>query len=170
MHRAVPAAAAGGGEGTSGRSPGAPADDEAAVIAQILSSSSLLLRRPRMLLCGPAGAGQVHVGPALLHSLEMFAVHSIGLPALLSDPGARSPEEALVVAVAEARRAAPAVLFLPNVRLWWEAAKPMLRATLTILLEVRSLGPSPRPGPAVGPAVSAVDGIPLLSVRIYCGS
>jgi hypothetical protein len=74
------------------------------------------VRRPRLLVCGPEGAGQAHLGPALLHALEGLPVHSIGLSALLSDAGARSPEEALVHAVAEARRAAPAVLFLPHLQ------------------------------------------------------
>ena len=47
----------------------------------------------------------------------------------------RSPEEALVHAVAEARRSSPAVLFLPALRGWWETAPPSLRATLGMLLD-----------------------------------
>lgn len=46
----------------------------------------------------------------------------------------RSPEEAVVHAVLEARRAAPAILFLPHLQLWWETAPASLRATLTMLL------------------------------------
>ena len=46
----------------------------------------------------------------------------------------RSPEEALVRAVVEARRAAPAILFLPHLHLWWETAPASLRAILTMLL------------------------------------
>ena len=38
-------------------------------------------------------------------------------------------------AVTEARRAAPAVLFLPHLRLWWDSATPTLRATLRTLME-----------------------------------
>ena len=34
----------------------------------------------------------------------------------------------------EARRAAPAVLYLPHVQLWWETASSCLRATLCMLL------------------------------------
>ena len=34
----------------------------------------------------------------------------------------------------EARRAAPAVLYLPHVQLWWDTASPCLRATLCMLL------------------------------------
>lgn len=37
-------------------------------------------------------------------------------------------------AVVEARRAAPAVLYLPHLTLWWETAPPSLRTTLRMLL------------------------------------
>ena len=92
-----------------------------------------LARQPRLLLAGDAGAGQASLAAALLHELERFPVHAVGLPSLLAD-GGRSPEEALVGAVTEARRAAPAVLFLPHLRLWWDSA-PTLRATLRALME-----------------------------------
>lgn len=78
--------------------------------------ASLGVQRPRLLVCGPEGTGQAHLGPALLYALEGLPVHAIGLPSLLSDAGARAPEEALVHAVVEARRAAPAVLFLPHLQ------------------------------------------------------
>lgn len=82
------------------------------------SGAGLGVQRPRLLICGPEGTGQAHLGPALLYALEGLPVHAIGLPALLSDAGARAPEEALVHAVVEARRAAPAVLFLPHLQVW----------------------------------------------------
>ena len=91
-------------------------------------------QNPRLLVCGEPGSGQAHIAPALLHALEQFAVHAISLPALLSD-GGRLPEEALVVAVTEARRAAPSILYLPHIRLWWESANATLRATLLTLLD-----------------------------------
>lgn len=62
-------------------------------------------------------------------------MHAIGLPALLADPGARSAEEALVRAVSEACRAAPALLYLPHIDLWWEAASVVLRTVLRTLLQ-----------------------------------
>ena len=37
-------------------------------------------------------------------------------------------------AVLEARRAAPAILHLPHLQLWWDTAPPSLRATLWMLL------------------------------------
>ena len=63
---------------------------------------------------------QDHVGPAVLHELEQFPVHSLGLPSLLSDPSAKSPEEALVHIFGEARRNTPSILYLPQLHLWWE--------------------------------------------------
>ncbi|KAL0052590.1 hypothetical protein WJX82_004414 [Trebouxia sp. C0006] len=92
------------------------------------------VQRPRLLICGEEGSGQSHLGPALLYALEGLPVHALGLPSLLSDASARSPEEAVVHAVLEARRASPAILFLPHLQLWWETAPASLRATLTMLL------------------------------------
>ncbi|KAK9932413.1 hypothetical protein M0R45_019652 [Rubus argutus] len=75
-----------------------------------------LVYRPRLLLCGGEGSGLDHLGPAILHELEKFPVHSLGLPSLLSDPSAKTPEEALF-------------------NLWWETAHEQLRAVLLTLLE-----------------------------------
>lgn len=74
-----------------------------------------------------------------------------------------------MVAVAEARRAAPAVLFLPNVRLWWEAAQPMLQATLTILLEARAARSRSRLSPrcADRPCVLSIVGHSAACVRAH---
>ncbi|GLI60628.1 hypothetical protein VaNZ11_002825 [Volvox africanus] len=95
---------------------------------------SFLVTRPRLLLCGPAACGQSQLAAALLYALEGLPAHAIGLPALLANPGARSPEEALVWAIVEARRSAPAILYLPHLQLWWQTAPPQLRATLVMLL------------------------------------
>lgn len=65
-----------------------------------------LVYRPRLLLCGGEGTGLDHRGPAALHELEKFPVHSLGFPSLLSDPSAKTPEEALVHIFGEARRIA----------------------------------------------------------------
>lgn len=94
-----------------------------------------LVYRPRLLLCGVEGTGLDHLGPAILHEMEKFPVHSIGLPSLLSDPGAKTPEEALVHIFTEARRSTPSILYLPHFNLWWENAQDQLRAVLLTLLE-----------------------------------
>ena len=82
------------------------------------------------LITGPPGCGAPALAAALLHALEGLPTFSLGLPALLAAPGARSPEEAVVSAVGEARRAAPSILFLPAAATWWGAAPRSLRAAL----------------------------------------
>ncbi|XP_027356349.1 ATPase family AAA domain-containing protein At1g05910 isoform X2 [Abrus precatorius] len=94
-----------------------------------------LVYRPRLLLCGGEGTGLDHLGPAVLHELEKFPVHSLGLPSLLSDPSAKTPEEALVHIFGEARRTTPSILYLPQFDVWWETAHEQLRAVLLTLLE-----------------------------------
>ncbi|KAL0360102.1 UNVERIFIED_CONTAM: ATPase family AAA domain-containing protein [Sesamum radiatum] len=98
-------------------------------------SAISLVYRPRLLLHGDDGVGLDHIGPAVLHELEKFPVHSLALPSLLSDPGAKTPEEALVHVFSEARRTTPSVLYLPQFNLWWESAHDQLRAVLRTLLE-----------------------------------
>ncbi|GFP81300.1 ATPase family aaa domain-containing protein at1g05910, partial [Phtheirospermum japonicum] len=105
-------------------------------IAKLSYGSAIsLVYRPKLLLCGDEGVGLDHVGPAVLHELEKFPVHSLALPSLLSDPGAKTPEEALVHVFAEARRTTPSILYLPRFHLWWESAHDQLRAVLRTLLE-----------------------------------
>lgn len=119
----------------------AAANDEAsgALPSESAANAALeFMRRPpcqRTALCihGAETSGYNQLTSALLHTLEQFPVHAIGMPSLLGDSG-RSPEEALVTAVTEARRAAPSVLYLPEIRLWWESSTPTLRAALTTLL------------------------------------
>ncbi|KAK6279372.1 hypothetical protein POUND7_019639 [Theobroma cacao] len=94
-----------------------------------------LVYRPRLLLCGGDGSGLDHLGPAILHELEKFPVHSLGLPSLLSDPSAKTPEEALVHIFGEARRTTPSILYIPQFNLWWDNAHEQLRAVLLTLLE-----------------------------------
>ncbi|KAF3455401.1 hypothetical protein FNV43_RR00025 [Rhamnella rubrinervis] len=94
-----------------------------------------LVYRPRLLLCGGEGSGLDHLGPAILHELEKFPVHSLGLSSLLSDPSAKTAEEALVHIFGEARRTTPSILYLPQFNLWWETAHEQLRAVLMSLLE-----------------------------------
>lgn len=53
-------------------------------------------------------------------------MHSLGLPSLLSDPSAKTPEEALVHIFGEARRTTPSVLYLPQFDVWWETVSTYL--------------------------------------------
>ncbi|GLJ11494.1 hypothetical protein SUGI_0168860 [Cryptomeria japonica] len=87
-------------------------------------SSIPFVYRPRLLLCGKEGAGLDHIGPAVLHELERFLVHCLGLPSLLFDPSAQTPKEALVHIVGEARRTTPSILYLPQLQLCYQVEKP----------------------------------------------
>lgn len=91
--------------------------------------------RPRLLIYGFQGLGQVQLGPALLHHCEGCPVHSIDFPSLHADLGARSAEEALVTAFREAARSVPSILYLPHLHLWWASASLTLRTTLVIALK-----------------------------------
>ncbi|KAF5195389.1 Atp-dependent zinc metalloprotease ftsh [Thalictrum thalictroides] len=97
-------------------------------------STVSLVYRPRLLICGDESVGLDHVGPAVLHEMEKFPVHSLGLASLFSDPSAKTPEEALVHIFGEARRTMPSILYLPQFQLWWETAHEQLKAVLLTLL------------------------------------
>ncbi|XLU93737.1 hypothetical protein S245_008089 [Arachis hypogaea] len=58
-----------------------------------------------------------------------------GLSSLLSDPSAKTPEEALVYIFGEVRRTTPSILYLPQFDIWWETAHEQLRAILLTLLD-----------------------------------
>ena len=69
-----------------------PVDDEEDEWDEPLLGTALgcqQVQRPRLLICGAEGAGQGHLGPALLYALEGVPVHALGLPSLLSDASAR---------------------------------------------------------------------------------
>ncbi|KAM7266296.1 hypothetical protein ACFE04_004193 [Oxalis oulophora] len=109
---------------------------ELAKLSRLSYGSAIpLVYRPRLLICGTEGAGLDHLGPAILHELEKFPVHSLGLPSLLADPSAKTPEEALVHIFGEARRTSPSILYVPQFNLWWENAHDQLKAVLLTLLD-----------------------------------
>ncbi|KAM7255273.1 hypothetical protein ACFE04_020514 [Oxalis oulophora] len=109
---------------------------EPAKLSRLSYGSAIpLVYRPRLLICGAENAGLDHLGPAVLHELEKFPVHSIGLPSLLADPSAKTPEEALVHIFGEARRTSPSILYVPHFNLWWENAHEQLKAVLLTLLD-----------------------------------
>ncbi|XP_067888629.1 ATPase family AAA domain-containing protein 2-like isoform X2 [Heterodontus francisci] len=91
--------------------------------------------RPRLLLAGIPGSGQSsHLAPALLHSLEKYAVHTLDLPVLYG-VSTTSPEETCALLFQEARRTAPSILYIPHIDQWWESVGDTLRATFVTLLQ-----------------------------------
>ncbi|KAJ7165878.1 AAA-domain-containing protein [Mycena filopes] len=96
--------------------------------------ASLRVYRPRVILHGTAGMGQTFVGAAALHHLEGYHVQSLELGALLSD-STRTPEAAIVQLFVEAKRHAPAVVYIPALRGWCAAVSETARATVRAMLD-----------------------------------
>lgn len=69
-----------------------------------------------------------------MHELEKFPVHSLGLPSLLSDPSAKTPEEALVHIFGEAKRTTPSILYVPQFSLWWENVSSSRKSSIFTFL------------------------------------
>lgn len=96
-----------------------------------LWSSASIVARPRLMLFGrAAGMGQTELVNAALHRLEEFPIFSLDFASLLADGGHFSPEQALVSRVMEAAKAAPSVLFLPDITSWWRSASDSMRSAL----------------------------------------
>lgn len=80
--------------------------------------------RPRLLVSGGVGNGQRPLGRALLHALEEFPVFAVSLPSLLANSSDTANDvggggaSVLVAKFAAARRAAPSVVYLPDVDSW----------------------------------------------------
>ncbi|KAJ7124553.1 hypothetical protein C8R44DRAFT_620224 [Mycena epipterygia] len=96
--------------------------------------ASLRVYRPRVVLHGATGMGQTFVGAAALHHLEGYHVQSLELGALLSD-STRTPEAAIVQLFVEAKRHAPAVVYIPALRGWCAAVSETARATVRAMLD-----------------------------------
>jgi SpoVK/Ycf46/Vps4 family AAA+-type ATPase len=105
-------------------------------------STSWPLSRPRFLVHGEKDRGQSIVVNALLEELEDVPLFSIDLGTILSDTISKSPDEACVRILLEAKRRAPSILFWPNVDVWWDVGSEALKqAILTIITQSSSEAP-----------------------------
>ncbi|KAI1384540.1 AAA-domain-containing protein [Hypoxylon trugodes] len=92
--------------------------------------------RPRLLICGPEGMGQVYISAAILHYLEGVHVQNFDLANILGDP--LPVEQVLFGLFAEARRQKPSVIFIPNVDIWYESlAGPALTAFMSMIRTIQ---------------------------------
>ncbi|KAL6451348.1 YTA7 ATPase histone chaperone YTA7 [Candida maltosa Xu316] len=89
--------------------------------------------RPHLLICGEEGNGQQYLSAAVLNHLEGFQVQSLDLGTMFGEP-TRTPESTIVQAFIEARRHQPAILFVPNIDIWFQVLPEPAKATLTSLL------------------------------------
>ncbi|KAL7627078.1 TAT-binding protein-like protein 7, AAA ATPase [Parahypoxylon ruwenzoriense] len=96
--------------------------------------------RPRLLICGSPGMGQVYVSAAILHYLEGVHVQNFDLATVLGDP--LPAEQVLFQFFAEARRQKPSVIFIPNVDTWYATlAGPALTAFISMLRTIQPTDP-----------------------------
>ena len=112
-------------------------DDGGPELENELSRSCLLERpglRSRLLLTGKSGLGQAQLASFILDFLESCPVHAIDFLSLYTTCTARITESSLTAAVREGCRAAPAVLYLPHLHLWWIKAHSSLRLALVLAL------------------------------------
>ena len=91
--------------------------------------------RPKLMIVGKKGMGQSELGSATLLLLESFPTFSLDYPSLVSDIYSHSPEQSLVIRVQEAIRAAPSVLYLPDITSWWRSASESLRMALVATID-----------------------------------
>ncbi|KAL1960787.1 hypothetical protein VTO42DRAFT_6617 [Malbranchea cinnamomea] len=95
--------------------------------------------RPRLLIRGKSGMGQQYLAAALLNHFEGLHVQPFDLPTLLSD-STRSPEASVVQLFTEVKRHKPSVIYIPDVRTWYETVGQTVLSTFLGLL--RSLPPT----------------------------
>ena len=90
--------------------------------------------RPRLLVRGSAHQGlTTYICPALLHRLEKLPCHKLDIPAVYSN-SVRTPEEALLHVIHEAKRTIPSVLYLPHLERLWKIMSESVRETFLSLL------------------------------------
>ncbi|KAI4868899.1 AAA-domain-containing protein [Hypoxylon rubiginosum] len=110
--------------------------------------------RPRLLICGSQGMGQVYISAAVLHYLEGVHVQNFDLANILGDP--LPAEQVLFGLFAEARRQKPSVIFIPHVDMWYETlAGPPLTAFMSMLRAIQPTDPIM----VVGTAETELDSI-----------
>ncbi|KAI9350834.1 P-loop containing nucleoside triphosphate hydrolase protein, partial [Obelidium mucronatum] len=98
--------------------------------------------QPRLLICGKTGMGQRLLGPAALERLDSQKVYiqSLDLSTLMND-SSRTPDAAIIQLFHEMKRHRPAVLYIPDIDLWWESLSEAARFIFTSLLERDPMNP-----------------------------
>ncbi|KAI6106156.1 AAA-domain-containing protein [Pisolithus croceorrhizus] len=115
--------------------------EEGALEREMLMQSMETMRvfRPRVIIYGPAGMGQAHIGAAALYHLEGCHVQTLDLGTLMGD-STRTPDAAVVQLFVEAKRHPPSVIYIPALSSWCTAVSETTRSTVRAMLE--SLSPT----------------------------
>ncbi|THH05437.1 hypothetical protein EW145_g4792 [Phellinidium pouzarii] len=113
--------------------------DEGALEREILLQKMEMLRvyRPRIVLHGDAGMGQVYIGSAVLHHLEGYHVQTLDLGSLMGD-STRTVEAGIVQLFIEAKRHQPSVIYVPSLLGWCAAVSETARTTVKAMLDTLS--------------------------------
>ncbi|PLW20174.1 hypothetical protein PCASD_17518 [Puccinia coronata f. sp. avenae] len=96
---------------------------------------TLRIFRPRLIICGPKGAGQQYIGSAMLNHLEGYHIQSLDLANLIGD-STTSADTRCVQIFTEAKRHKPSLLYIPSLHHW--QSSPILDSvtkTVTSLLD-----------------------------------
>ncbi|OAA55060.1 aaa family ATPase [Niveomyces insectorum RCEF 264] len=94
--------------------------------------------RPRLLLTGVSGMGQGYLAAAILNHFEGVHIQSFDLASLLGD--GRPLEQVIVGFFIEVKRHKPAVLYIPNVDVWYNTLPGS--AYMTFVTMLKSIPPN----------------------------
>lgn len=94
---------------------------------------NIRIYRPRLLISGRAGSGQLHLGRAILHHLEGFHVQVLDLTTMFGDSSITA-EASLIQTFVEAKRHMPSILFMPSIELWFGSASSSVVLILKSML------------------------------------
>ena len=90
--------------------------------------------RPRILVSGSSGQGlTTYILPAVLHYLEKLPCHKLNIPSIFSN-SVRTPEEALLHTINEAKRTVPSVLYIPRIDKLWRIMSESAKETFLSLI------------------------------------
>ncbi|EPY53323.1 ATPase with bromodomain protein [Schizosaccharomyces cryophilus OY26] len=111
-----------------------PGEDNFDYQQQLEQFEKLRIYKPRLLICGRKGLGQVSLGPAILQFYEGVHVQSFDMSALLQD-STQSIETSIIQLFTEVRRHTPSVIYIPDVDSWLNVLPPSASTTFSSLLE-----------------------------------
>ncbi|EGC36672.1 hypothetical protein DICPUDRAFT_97505 [Dictyostelium purpureum] len=88
------------------------------ILLNNISISNFSVYRPKLLIYGQYGMGQIQLANSLLYQLEDFPIFSIDISTLISDQTSKTIEESCIRLLTEAKKAAPSVIYIPNIDSW----------------------------------------------------
>ncbi|XP_071438613.1 uncharacterized protein [Hetaerina americana] len=98
---------------------------------------------PHFLLVGSPHQGQTyHLAPAMLHCLEHLPITTLDIKSLFETSG-RTPEEALIHKMKEARHSLPGVIYVPDISGWWTLVDVSAKAVFLTMVREMDAGDLP---------------------------